>query len=217
MAPAGVMGGLAFIDSGNNYLGFDDAGRLLTGRWTLTGSSWAFDPSSSVIYISFNPAIVAGMEGSGTLNARVGFSGQYGPISPSLPIAYAYSNANALAVMQSDLAGNWSASEVAISIDATGALTGRYTSAAIGDCALAGSVPLATPSSSKNLFAVTVNASSFQGAACSLAGSGPFTGFASLTFLNIGSAGAPSYVRTLTFLIRRNTATLFVGGELLKN
>lgn len=215
MAPTGGMDGLAFIDATNNYLGTDGS-RLLVGKWTLMGSAWSFDPSS-LIYIGFNPApFVTGLIGSGTLNTRLSFSGMYGPLAASLPVAYEYSTANALAVSQADVSGTWSALGTSFTIGATGSLTGRYTDSGIAsDCALTGTMVLAEPATQKNLLAVTLTSADFPGATCKV--SGNLAGFASLTFKNAGSALVPSYVRTLTFLVVRSPTTAFMAGELTKN
>ena len=99
-------------------------------------------------------------------------------------------------------------------VSATGVVSGRWTSPSVGDCTLTGTAVQATPASAKNLFAMSLTAAAGPSAACTLS-STAYAGFAAITFTNIGSVTAPTYVRSVTFLVRNNAS--WFSGELPKS
>jgi hypothetical protein len=206
------MTGISFIDASNNYLGAQNGALLLYGKWQLSGASWQFDSTSLIANTSGGTPIVAGLAGSGTLNTRVSYSGTYGLISPTLPILDNYSNANALAVSQSDLAGRCASGGLAVDVNSAGVFTGRWTAVSVGDCVLNGTAALATPGSAKNLYAISLTATPASGASCTLSAAGTYAGFAAITFVNNGTPQSPNFVRAVTLLVRLNAS--FFAAEL---
>lgn len=204
VARAGSTPGMAFIDAAGNYLGFESTSHLLDGVWELSGTQWAFTASSFFFNSGSGIPIATGLAGSGTVTPRSGFEGTYGAISPSLPLAHDYAAANALAVGQADAAGTWTATTLSVVITASGDMTGRMTSVSAGDCSLAGTVLQASPGTAKNLYAVTVTPSNGPSGTCDLKNGQTYQGHAAITFTNTGTAGAPFYVRSMTFIVRKD-------------
>jgi hypothetical protein len=208
---------MAFIDTAGRYLGFESTYQLLDGGWQLNGDQWSFTTSNPVSIISITDGavpIASGLPGSGTVNPRVRFEGMFG-FNTTLTTAFAhdYAIANSLAVSQADLAGTWAATNrLSVSIDGTGAMTGRLTGAVEGDCALAGSVLQAATGTAKNMFTVSLAPSTGMTGACNLKTGQVYEGFAAITFTDIGPSGAPFHVRSLTFIVRKDSS--WFAGEL---
>ncbi|WP_334188205.1 DUF4214 domain-containing protein [Noviherbaspirillum sp.] len=215
----GAPPGMAFIDGSGNYLGFQGTDVLLTGGWTLSGSDWSFTSASRYYVTSGSVPFAMGLGGSGTVTPRERINGVYGAVisagsTPDKPITQLYSNANALAVTQADMAGTWSTSGKSIVVGADGTMTGRFTGAGFGDCMLQGTLTQAAPGTSKNLFVMSVSPSAGPQGACNLDPGWTYTGYAAITLTNVSSAPRPYFKRSVTFAVEKFAR--WFAGELVR-
>lgn len=218
MHAAGPTSGIAFIDPAGNFLGFQP--NLFDGAVTVAGTNWDFAPGSSWANTSGGVPIVTGLYGTGTVTLRSRFEGSYTLFSPGgagTAFSYDYSVANALAATASDVVGTWSATNLSVSVSSLGALSGTTSGSDFGVCNLTGTVTQVSPGTSKNMFAVSATPSAASSGTCLLDTTRPFTGYAAITFANIGSAGSPLYVRSLTVMVRKFTPYGWFAAELVKH
>ncbi|MFL9892380.1 hypothetical protein PQR64_26420 [Paraburkholderia phytofirmans] len=144
--------------------------------------------------------------GSGTFVNNQTFTGSYVENSTTVNLSWNYDAANALAVTQSSVAGTWAETGSSLTIANDGTLSGT-----LSNCPVSGTLLLATPSSSKNLYTLNVTGTT---ASCTLKSGATYTGNAAITFLPI--TGSNLYVRTIFFMIKTATNTTVAYGQLTK-
>jgi hypothetical protein len=144
--------------------------------------------------------------GSGTFVNNQTFTGSYVENSTTVNLSWNYDAANALAVTQSSVAGTWAETGSSLTIASDGTLSGT-----LSNCPVSGTLLLATPSSSKNLYTLNVTGTT---ASCTLKSGATYTGNAAITFLPI--TGSNLYVRTIFFMIKTATNTTVAYGQLTK-
>ncbi|MFM0394270.1 hypothetical protein [Paraburkholderia phytofirmans] len=144
--------------------------------------------------------------GSGTFVNNQTFTGSYVENSTTVNLSWNYDAANALAVTQSSVAGTWAETGSSLTIANDGTLSGT-----LSNCPVSGTLLLATPSSSKNLYTLNVTGTT---ASCTLKSGATYTGNAAITFLPI--TGSNLYVRTIFFMVKTATNTTVAYGQLTK-
>lgn len=144
--------------------------------------------------------------GSGTFVNNQTFTGSYVENSTTVNLSWNYDAANALAVTQSSVAGTWAETGSSLTIANDGTLSGT-----LSNCPVSGTLLLATPSSSKNLYTLNVTGTT---ASCTLKSGATYTGNAAITFLPI--TGSNLYVRSIFFMIKTATNTTVAYGQLTK-
>jgi len=144
--------------------------------------------------------------GSGTFVNNQTFTGSYVENSNTVNLSWNYDAANALAVTQSSVAGTWAETGSSLTIANDGTLSGT-----LSNCPVSGTLLLATPSSSKNLYTLNVTGTT---ASCTLKSGATYTGNAAITFLPI--TGSNLYVRTIFFMIKTATNDTVAYGQLTK-
>lgn len=204
---AGIGMTTAFIDSLGDISDLDSAAGFALSQffgviaaaastWTRT-SGWAF------ISGHYYPTTT----GSGTFTANQTFTGSYVENGSTATLSWVYDPANALAVTQSRVAGTWAqtgASPSSLTIANDGTLTGTLTA-----CPVTGTLLLATPSSGKNLYTMSVTGT---GTSCTLQSGTTYSGNAAIKFLAI--AGSSLYARTIFFLIKSANNSAVAYGQL---
>ncbi|REE17496.1 hypothetical protein B0G71_0445 [Paraburkholderia sp. BL27I4N3] len=144
--------------------------------------------------------------GSGTFVNKQTFTGSYVENGTTVNLSWNYDAANALAVTQSSVAGTWAQTGSSLTIANDGTLSGT-----LSGCPVSGTLLLATPSSSKNLYTLSVTGTT---ASCTLKSGATYSGNAAITFLPI--TGSTLYVRTILFMIRTAANTTVAYGQLTK-
>ncbi|WP_341272022.1 hypothetical protein [Paraburkholderia ginsengiterrae] len=192
----------AFIDPQGNISALNSVGTFVLSEmfgvvattapnWTLTSG---LQYNGGVYYTTTS--------GSGTFAAKQTFTGSYVYNGNTVSLAWNYDAANALAVTQSSVAGTWTQTGSSLTIANDGTLSGT-----MSNCPVSGTLLLTTPSSSKNLFTLTVTGTS---ASCALAAGTTYTGNAAIAFLPI--TGSTLYSRSIIYLIKSaNNATVAYG------
>lgn len=211
---------LAFIDPAGNYFGFQGGSDLLTGAWSVTGSTWTFSSGSTMVSTGNSLALGGGLTGNGTFIPRDSFSGSYGMTmngsgTANKSLSHTYSSANALSVTQADATGTWSAAGISLNIDPTGKVSGVATGGNFGNCSLNGTALLNYPGTSKNIYAINLTATSAATGTCNLDPALVHEGKAAITFTNINTTSSPVYQRSFTFLVARHAS--WFAGQLLKS
>lgn len=113
----------------------------------------------------------------------------------------------ALAVTQASVAGNWEQSANSLSVASDGTLTGKLTG-----CTVSGTLLLATPASSKNLY--TLSVTGMPSAGCSMQAGITYAGNAAIAFLPVTNSNL--YSRTLIYLIKAPDNSLVAYGQFSK-
>lgn len=126
-----------------------------------------------------------------------------------------YDIANALAVTQSNLTGQWgnSGTPLSLTIAANGNFTGTTSGTSFGTCSLTGSITEAQAGLKHNLFNVQIKAAT--NAACKLLQNVNVPGLASLLITNQGTSSAPDYKLTLV-LAAHQPATFYMVASALR-
>jgi hypothetical protein len=204
---SGIDKSTAFIDTQNN-LSYVDATSVMpndeffgaittaTPNWTLTSGDYLFGniywPTTS---------------GSGTFTSGQAFSGSYVADNDTHSFSWTYDPANALAVSQSSVTGTWSETNASLTVAADGTTTGT-----LSGCPVSGTLVLATPSSSQNLYTLSVTGTTSSG--CLLQSGTTYSGSAAFVFEPI--SGSTLYQRTLVYLIRSPNNSVYATGQLTK-
>jgi hypothetical protein len=196
----------AFIDPQNNISGLSTIGSFVISEmfgvatpsapnWTLTSGvhfqGGFYYPTSS---------------GSGTFVAKQTLTGSYVENHSTVSVSLNYDAANALAVTQSSVAGTWAQPGSSLTIANDGTLSGN-----VNGCPISGTLLLTTPSSSKNMFTMSVTGT---GTTCALTSGGTYSGNAAITFLPI--TGSSLYSRSIIFVIRSANNSTIAYGQLTK-
>lgn len=196
--------GYTFIDPAGKFARRD----LLDWTWgsiNVTGLNWTFNPDTQTLGGLFGVQTVTG---AGTFVAKKsmdgqssrggGVSQQWGPLK--------YSAANALAVDQGSLAGQWSLKDssnnsVAIEVDPAGAFVGATSGATFGECKVSGKITHTAPQTAKNAYAIEFNASNpVDGSAtCALDVTTAYGGPAAIVLYPAGTYVGNGYFRALAF------------------
>ncbi len=189
-----VFGGFGLIDGTGKALIRDLVGYRV-GTIAVTGNNWSLSPGAQSVFVSSKP-----IDGSGTLvlgSTITGTTNETGT-TRTQSIALSYSESNGLAATQTSVVGTWgSTTSLVITVDAAGNVAGSSPAAsAFGACTLTGTLLHTTPSSKKNMFNISVNAS---GSACQLDKTKPYAGLAAITFVPAGNFIANGSYRTLLF------------------
>ena len=126
-----------------------------------------------------------------------------------------YDPANALAVSQSTLTGQWgnSGTPLSLTIAANGNFTGATSGTDFGTCALTGSIKEAQAGTQHNIFTLQLKAAT--NAACNLLQNVNVPGLASLLVTNQGTSVAPDYKLTLV-LMAHQPATFYMVASALR-
>jgi hypothetical protein len=75
----------------------------------------------------------------------------------------------------------------------------------------------ATSGSAKNLYAVTLTPSADTGGTCQLGIGKAYTGYAAITFADVGTVSSPRHVRSLTWIVRATAPASWLAAELIKS
>lgn len=199
------------IDSSGKFISTELLG-VLGGAFQFSGSTWTLSPGTL-----FEWMLAYSATGSGTITPNNRFDGNYSTAQNGVPkpISGTYDAANALAVNQAVIAGNWKQNGFAMQLDDAGNLTGTYTRGT-RVCTLHGTVLLAEPGSAKNLYVVNVVPSNSTDAAstgCDLTTSVPHRGYAAIRLMpadgSILVTSDTRYVRTLLMSARTGNGGYF--------
>jgi hypothetical protein len=210
ISPAGSSQGLAFVDATGKYVGFWPGSAtllplLFEAGLNVSGSNWSFADPSFYFAISGGIPFSSGVYGGGSFTPHVQVQGTYTLVSPSgtsTPFSLEYSVGNALAVTSADVVGRWGTGEIALEVDANGALTGTAGGAGFNACAVSGLVTHAA-GNLKNIYSVSMTLVDVTPGSCFADKQhGAYQGYAAITFADIGGSGAPIYVRRFTVLAR---------------
>jgi hypothetical protein len=122
-----------------------------------------------------------------------------------------YDTANALAVSQGDVVGEWGSSIAPdFTLAADGALTVRTTDKTLGYCLLVGTVTQAAPGTRKNLFRVSLTAgpapNAPAGAFCKALPGAAYSGYAFIGAVNVSSTAAPFYKQSVELFVNQGAA-----------
>ncbi|MGC4066639.1 MAG: hypothetical protein QM784_18785 [Polyangiaceae bacterium] len=146
------------------------------------------------------------MEISGGSYRLVNDECTYVPYTSNSLSGLQYSDANALAVTSSSVAGTWSNERTqttfTISVDGeTGTISGTSSYGEYKSCGFNGTIRLHDPSSAKNLYDVTITITNAAGentfAACEFPENSNLKGFAALHYRNVGTYLSPVYTQLL--------------------
>lgn len=197
MALVDPQGNMSYLDtvSGFGISEFFGVIAASTPNWTLTSGA---EFIGNVYYPTTS--------GSGSFVSDKTFTGSYTQGSSTVNLSWTYDAANALAVTQSSVAGTWAETGSSLTIANDGTLSGT-----LSNCPVSGTLMLATPSSSKNLYTLSVTGTT---ASCTLKSGATYSGNAAITFLPI--SGSNLYVRTIFFMIRTASNTVVAYGQLTK-
>jgi hypothetical protein len=175
------------------------------GSISVSGLNWTFEAGTQSLGTSFGPMAVTG---SGTFSPKVSMDGTYarGGGSSSAWGPLEYSHENALAVNQASLVGKWENKDadfgMLIEVDAAGAFAGSTSGKDTGVCKVTGTVVHVQPESSKNIFAVELqatNAATGTEKACGLDTTGVHKGPAAILLSPAGTYVGNGYFRSLVF------------------
>jgi hypothetical protein len=208
--------GLGFIDSANNF-NYGDTDGTLFGILQPSGLTWTLAESS--VYYSFSAAPVAAT-GSGTFklkntNTLDSFVATTQSFPTTAPLNLVYGDANGYAVSQSSIVGNWllntGTGQILLSIDNSGAITGiladintNNTPVTNHQCTINGTMLLADPNTSHNLFNVVMNggATANSGTTCDLS-MNSYKGLGAIRYYFANSNnGANGLFPVLTMIVR---------------
>ena len=200
--PSGVSMTNGFIDPQGNLSSLNSVGGFgvseFFGVLAGTAPNWTLTSGTAFISNVYYPTTA----GSGTFAANQTFTGSYTDNGSTTALSWIYDAANALAVTQSSVAGTWAETGSSLTIADDGTLTGN-----LGGCPVSGTLLLTTPSSSKNLYTLSVTGTS---ATCTLQSGTTYSGNAAIKFLPI--SGSSLYTRSIFYLIKSaNNATLAYG------
>jgi hypothetical protein len=224
VAPAGVASGFGFVTPGGGYLAFVAAPSthpaLFHGSLVLAGTGWTFAPASRWSISDGTNAYAASLSGTGGVMLRHRFQGRYrtGQSGTDQPLAYDYAQANALAVSQADVAGDWRIDDITLSVDPDGVLTGGTRGERYGRCALRGSLTHNDLGTRKNLFDLSFSAMPTDDPAdppCLLDAAQRFQGHAAVTLSGGDNSGMVSLLahRHSLSLLARDGAHRLVAAE----
>ncbi|MFM0122454.1 MULTISPECIES: hypothetical protein [unclassified Paraburkholderia] len=172
------------------------------GVIAATAPNWTLTSGAAFIGNVYFPTT----SGSGSFVNNQTFTGSYVENGTTVNLSWNYDAANALAVTQSSVAGTWAETGSSLTIASDGTLSGT-----LSNCPVSGTLLLATPSSSKNLYTLSVTGTT---ASCTLKSGATYSGNAAITFLPI--TGSNLYVRTIFFMIKTATNTTVAYGQLTK-
>lgn len=200
--PSGFTMTNGFIDPQGNVSSLNSVGGFgmseFFGVLAATTPNWTLTSGTAIISNVHYPTTA----GSGTFAANQTFIGSYTENGSTTALSWIYDAANALAVTQSSVAGTWTESGSSLTIANDGTLTGN-----LGGCQVSGTLLLTTPSSSKNLYTLSVTGTSTS---CTLQSGTTYFGNAAIKFLPI--SGSSLYTRSIFYLIKSaNNATLAYG------
>lgn len=199
------------VDSSGKFMHLRLIG-VLGGTFQFSGSTWTLAPGTLYETGFANPAT-----GAGTITLNQRFDGTFAttPNNVANALSGTYDPANALAVDQAAIAGNWKQDGFAMQIDDEGNVTGTYASGT-RICDLQGTATLASPGSAKNLYAVRVIAekSTQPGSTgCSLSTGIPHNGFAAIRLMpadgGIIVTSSTRFARTLVMAASTGTGGYF--------
>ncbi|MGF6548035.1 hypothetical protein [Paraburkholderia youngii] len=196
----------AFIDPQGNISYLDTVSGFALSQFfgviAATGPNWTLTSG-----VAFSGGIYnLTTSGSGTFAANQTFAGSYVNNGTTVNLSWNYDAANALAVTQPSVAGTWAQTNSSVTIANDGTLSGT-----LSNCPVSGTLLLATPSSSKNLFTLSVTGTS---ASCTLASGATYTGNAAIEFLPI--TGSSLYTRSILFIIKAANNSVVAYGQLKK-
>lgn len=196
----------ALIDPQDNISGLNTLGSFVLsemfGVVAPTAPSWTLTSGVQFSGGFYYPTT----SGSGTFSAKQTFTGSYVYNNITTNVSLSYDAANALAVTQSSVAGTWAQTGSSVTIANDGTLSGT-----LSNCPVSGTLLLTTPSSSKNLFTLTVTGTS---ASCALASGATYTGNAAIAFLPITSSTL--YSRSIIYIIKSANNSTVAYGQLKK-
>ena len=199
------------VDHSGKFVNVRTSG-VLGGVFQSSGSNWTLGPDAMYESGFAKPAI-----GSGTITLSQRLQGNFvtPPNTNANDLSGTFDPSNALAVDQAAIAGNWKQDGFAMQIDDAGNVTGTHTSGT-RVCNLQGTAALASPGSTKNLYAVTIiaQASTQPGSTgCALSTGIPHNGLAALRLMpangNVVLNSNTRYVRTLVMGASTGTGGYF--------
>lgn len=211
-----AQGDLAIVD-GHNHFNYADANGVLFGLLQVSGQTWTLDGSS--VYYSYLPTsnnhVAIAATGNGTFITKQSFTATTQSFTPSpSPLNLTYGPANGYAVSQSSIAGNWIMNlnniQITLSINSIGSMFGILTDIDTTNtptishkCTLTGTLLLADPNTSHNLYNVAISgtAISNSGTACNM-DVNSFQGFGVLRYLGVTSNAANGSIPTLSIMTR---------------
>ncbi|PFH08107.1 hypothetical protein BCF11_0459 [Collimonas sp. PA-H2] len=201
---------ISFIDSQNNLSAINvnasAVPKHLFGVISTTSSGWSLISGLETSDFFFNPTT----SGSGTYVAKQSFAGSYMTSSANpTNFSWVYDPANALAVTQNSVAGTWSQSRDSLVIASDGTFTGTFIS-----CNVSGTLSLASPGTSKNLYQMTLTAAAGNTSACQIPVGLRFTGNTGITFVPL--IGNNGFLRSIPFLLKSDSNTKTLVGQLTK-
>lgn len=206
-----------FIDSAGRFIRAELVG-MVNGGFRFSGSSWSFTADTISEFL-----VAKSVTGSGTIALNSKLDGSYqipGQVDPRI-VQATYDAANALAVDQASIQGNWKQGGLELSVDDQGSIAGTYTSGT-KICALAGNAVLAEPGSAKNLYRVSLTASlptQPASTGCDLSLGIPHQGYAAIRFVpsngSIIVTASTRYSRSLAMAVSTGTGG-YLKGQMLK-
>lgn len=206
VAQSGVDKTTALIDPQGNVSYLDTVAGFgisqFFGVIAATSPNWTLTSGTAFISNFYYPTT----SGSGSFVNKQTFTGTYVENGNTVNLSWNYDAANALAVTQSSVAGTWAETGSSLTIASDGTLSGT-----LSNCPVSGTLLLATPSSAKNLYTLSVTGTT---ASCTLKSGATYSGNAAITFLPI--TGSNLYVRTIFFMIKTATNTTVAYGQLTK-
>lgn len=203
--------GATFIDNAGRFVRGDRLGAM-SGGFRIAGATWNFTPDTWA-----NLGSIDYVTGSGTITPNNRLDGFYQTAGSDTqtPIHLIYDVANALAVEQASIQGDWKQNDFDISVDDQGNVNGTYTNDT-QNCVLTGTAVLAEPGSAKNFYRVTLTASlptQPAGTICPIDIGVPLQGYAAIRFVPADGSNLITsktlYSRSLTMV-----ATTKDGGYL---
>lgn len=203
---SGISKTTALIDPQGNISDLNTVGGFgmseLFGVVAATAPNWTLTSGVAFIGGFYYPTT----SGSGTFAANQTFAGSYVENGNTVSLSWNYDAANALAVTQSSVAGTWAQTGSSLTIANDGTLSGS-----LSNCPVSGTLLLATPSSSKNLFTLSVTGTSTT---CTLQSGATYSGNAAIAFLPI--TGSTLYSRSIIFIIKSANNSTIAYGQLKK-
>ncbi len=201
---SGVNKTTAFIDPQNNVSYVTSMSTVVMneffGAITTATPNWTLTSGDAYSLAFYYPTT----SGSGTFASAQTFSGSFVSNGTTTSLSWTYDPANALAVTQGSVTGTWSESGSSLTVAADGSVSGT-----ISNCPVTGTLLLATPSSSENLYTLSVTGTTTT---CTLQSGKTYSGSAAITFLPI--SGSSLYTPTLMFIIRAPDNSAIAYGQL---
>ncbi|WP_232449425.1 hypothetical protein [Burkholderia ubonensis] len=200
---------IALVDPHNNLSTLNTLGSFVMSddftNLTVNGTTWSLN---SGINFNARTGFTTRIDsGSGAYSAKQTLSGTMSQGGTASNFTWTYNAENALSVTQDSVVGTWATTNASFTIGTGGTVSGT-----LSGCNMSGTLMLATPGSSQNMYDMTLTASASTG--CRVPAGVPLSGSAAIMFVPI--RGTNGFQRSILYVLRAADYSFVAYGQVVK-